>query len=121
MQTGSNSGPRGSYYLYCRQNGLWAREVSGFDPATERAKFDPYCPVRNVTPQYPPILMIHGTADTDVPYAKSVEMAEALKRHRVPHELITVRDGGHGWRGVDEKVVDDAHRRVAEFIVQHLN
>ena len=54
--------PRGKYYLYLRQNGLWAKEVSGFDPATEPHKFDPYCPVRNVTPDYPPTLLIarHG-------------------------------------------------------------
>ncbi len=58
---------RGRYYHYLRQNGLWTKEVTGFDPETERHKLDPYCPVRNVTPQYPPILMIHGTNDTDVP------------------------------------------------------
>jgi hypothetical protein len=40
---------RGRLYLYCRQNGLWTKEVTGFDPATEKNKLDPYCPVRNIT------------------------------------------------------------------------
>jgi dipeptidyl aminopeptidase/acylaminoacyl peptidase len=121
VQTGSNSGPRGSYYLYLRQNGLWAREVSGFNPRTEREKFDRYCPVRNITPQYPPILMIHGTADTDVPYLESVDMAAQLQLKGVEHEMITIQDGPHGWRGVEEKVVAEAHRRVAEFVGKHLD
>ena len=30
--TGGDSRPRGKYYLYLRQNGLWASEVTGFDP-----------------------------------------------------------------------------------------
>ena len=101
--TGSEPGfdgkARGRYYLYLRQNGLWTREVTGFDAATERAKLDPYCPVRNVTPQYPPTLLIHGTADTDVPYELSANMAKALSRHGVSHELITVEGAGHGLAG----------------------
>ena len=77
--TVGNARPRGTYYLYLRQNGLWTKEVAGFDPATQREQLDPYCPVRNVTPQYPPILMIHGTADTDVPYQESADMAAELE------------------------------------------
>src|SRR5262249_14133886 len=51
---GATSKSRGRYYLYLRQNGLWTKEVTGFDPETERKKLDPYCPVRNVTSEYPP-------------------------------------------------------------------
>src|ERR1041384_3374262 len=45
---------RSRYYHFLRQNGLWTREVTGFDPEREKAKLDPFCPVRNVTPTYPP-------------------------------------------------------------------
>jgi hypothetical protein len=41
-------------YLYCRQNGLWPKVVTGHDPATEPKWFKPYCPVQNVTREYPP-------------------------------------------------------------------
>src|SRR5439155_2436383 len=71
--SGKSGQARGNYYRYLRQNGLWAKEVTGFDPA-ERSKLDPYCPVRNITDKYPPILMIHGTKDTDVPYELSANM-----------------------------------------------
>jgi dipeptidyl aminopeptidase/acylaminoacyl peptidase len=120
VKTGSDGRPRGTYYLYLRQNGLWAREVSGFNPRTERRKFDPYCPVRNITPQYPPILMVHGTADTDVPYQESADMAQALKKQGVEHELITVEGGGHGLGDKTNPAVIDAHARAIDFIRKHL-
>ena len=120
MLTGSeanfDSKARGRYYLYLRQNGLWTKEVTGFDPATERAKLDPYCPVRNITPQYPPTLLIHGTADTDVPYELSANMAKELARHGVTHELITVTGAGHGLAGGSKKLIDDANKRALRFI-----
>jgi acetyl esterase/lipase len=112
--------PRGRFYLYCRQNGLWTKEVTGFDPATERAKLDPFCPVRNVTPQYPPTILLHGTADTDVPYELSVDMDKELTRHKVPHELVTLKGAGHGLTGVDKKFVDEAHEKAMAFIREHL-
>jgi acetyl esterase/lipase len=111
---------RGRYYLYLRQNGLWTKDVTGFDPATERTKLDPYCPVRNVTPEYPPTILIHGTEDTDVPYELSAAMAQELGRHKVPHELITVRGAGHGLSGGDKKLVAEAHEKALAFIRMHL-
>ncbi|MEI8702958.1 alpha/beta hydrolase [Mesorhizobium sp. ISC15] len=55
-------------YLYYRQNGLWPQAVSGFDLSSISEKLAPYEPAKNVTRDFPPTLMIHGTQDTDVPY-----------------------------------------------------
>jgi acetyl esterase/lipase len=122
--TGSEEGvdfrARGRFYLYLRQNGLWTKEVTGFDPTTEKAKLDPYCPVRNVTPEYPPTLLIHGTDDTDVPYQLSADMAKELARSKVPHELVTVPGAGHGLAGGDKKAVADAHGKALAFIRAHM-
>jgi acetyl esterase/lipase len=120
-ETGGEIGrARSRYYLYLRQNGLWTREVAGIDPAREPHKLDPYCPVRNVTAEYPPTLLIHGTEDTDVPYEQSAEMTKELARHKVPHELITVQGAGHGLSDGDKKAVADAHSRAVEFLREHL-
>ncbi|MBM4071015.1 MAG: alpha/beta hydrolase [Planctomycetes bacterium] len=111
---------RGLFYRYLRQNGLWTKVVTGFDPLTEKSKLDPYCPVRNITAQYPPILMIHGTKDEDVPYELSADMARELARHKVAHELVTVPDAGHGLAGGKRELVDKARRRALAFIRERL-
>ena len=111
---------RYQYYLYLRQNGLWTKEVTGFDPVTDRQKLDPYCPVRNITPNYPPILMVHGTLDTDVPYEKSAEMADQLVKHQVTHELVTVPDAGHGLSGGDKALNAAAHAKAIAFIRKYV-
>jgi dipeptidyl aminopeptidase/acylaminoacyl peptidase len=94
--------------------------VARLDPQTEHAKLDPFCPIRNLSAQYPPILMVHGTADDDVPYDQSALLDKALAKLRVPHELVTVKGAGHGLAGADKKTVDDAYQRALDFIREHL-
>jgi len=107
----------GKLYLYCRQQGLWPKVLTGHDPDAEPRAFDPFCPVRNVTKDYPPILLIHGTKDTDVPYALSVQMDKELTAKGVAHEFITIPDGGHGFRSkVDAEVAARTYRQVVEFL-----
>jgi acetyl esterase/lipase len=122
--TGSEPGidmkARGRFYHYLRQNGLWTNEVTGWDPVKDQDELKRYCPVRNVTANYPPTLLIHGTEDTDVPYQLSADMAKELARHKVPHELITVKGAGHGLSGGDPKLVADAHARAIAFIRTHI-
>jgi dipeptidyl aminopeptidase/acylaminoacyl peptidase len=77
-------------------------------------------PLRNVTRDYPPTLLIHGTNDTDVPYEQSVLMASELKKHRVEHELITVAGGEHGLGGGSPTEIDAAYASAAAFLKAHL-
>jgi acetyl esterase/lipase len=116
---GKGGQARGNYYRYLRQNGLWTREVTGFHPS-DKSKLDPYCPVRNISKNYPPILMVHGTEDTDVPYELSANMAKELKRHKVRHQLITVKGAGHGLSGGAPEHIAEAHTRAMAFIRSYL-
>src|SRR6185436_6669818 len=100
------------FYHYLRQNGLWTKEVTGFEPVKDKADLDRHCPVRNVSPEYPPTLLVHGTEDTDVPYQLSADMAKELARHKVPHELVAVTGAGHGLAGGDPKLVAAAHAKA---------
>ena len=105
------------FYLYCRQNGLWPLEVSGVDPEENPDFFVPYSPARNVTSNYPPTLLLHGTEDTDVPYQQSVQMAEEFTRQGVEHQLITIEGGGHGFDGrADDPKVKEAFDAVLTFL-----
>jgi acetyl esterase/lipase len=111
---------RGRFYLYCRQHGLWTKEVAGRDPDREPEALKPFCPIRNVTAKYPPTLLIHGTQDTDVPYAQSQAMAKELSRVGVEHELLTVKDRGHGLAGATPAERAQVNDQVMTFLVKHL-
>ena len=114
-------GDGGAFYQYCRQHGEWPKAVSGWDPHTESEKYNPYMPVRNVTPDYPPTLMIHGMTDTDVPYEQSVMMAEEFRKQRVEHRLISIPGGEHGLTGGDPEQINEAYEAAFRFVRQHLS
>ncbi|MFH1568101.1 MAG: alpha/beta hydrolase fold domain-containing protein, partial [Gemmatimonadota bacterium] len=110
-----------AFYQRCRQLGAWPQAVSGWDPRAQAEAFHPYMPVVNVDAGYPPTLLVHGTADTDVPYAQSVLMAQALRQAGVAHELVTVEGGEHGLGGGPQEQIDTAYQRAFDFIDHHLS
>jgi acetyl esterase/lipase len=107
---------RWKFYLYCRQQGIWPKEVAGHDPEAESSWFRPYCPVRNVSAAYPPTLLIHGTADTDVPYEESVKMDEKLSEFKVRHEFVRVPGGSHCLKADAPSVQAAAFRQAMDFV-----
>lgn len=113
-------GNGGAFYQFCRQRGLWPKEVSGWDPYKEAKKFDPYMPVKNVTDRYPPTLLIHGTEDTDVPFEQSVMMAEQFRKFHVDHELIAIAGGEHGFGGGDPDKIEQAYQKAFQFVHQRI-
>ncbi|HYP07695.1 MAG TPA: alpha/beta hydrolase [Bryobacteraceae bacterium] len=69
-------------------------------------------PIEHIAPGLPPFLLVHGTADTVVPYDQSERMLEKLKAAGVPAELITVPGGGHGLRGWERSREHLAYRKA---------
>jgi acetyl esterase/lipase len=112
---------RSNFYLYCRQNGIWVNEVTGYDPIKEKSQLLKYNPVNNVTINYPPTLLLHGTMDTDVPYEQSVMMNERLERAGVPCELLTMDGVGHDFdKNFNNKDVSHAFERVVQFLKTYI-
>jgi acetyl esterase/lipase len=113
---------RWRFYLYCRQQGIWPTEVTGHDPDIESKWFNPFCPIRNVTTDYPPTLLIHGDQDTDVPFQQSVLMSQELERQGVEHEFIALANRGHGFdrdgEGIKDPVVSEVFDRLLIFLEQ---
>lgn len=56
-------------------------------------------PVVHVSPESPPFLLVHGTADQVVPYRHSEILAARLKSAGVPHRLVPVDGADHIFAG----------------------
>ena len=113
-------GDGGIFYDYTRHNGLWPIEVSGWDPHTETERFYPFMPVRNVTADYPPTMLIHGTDDTDVPYEQSLMMASEFEEHGVAYELVTIPGAEHGLEGGDPQLVASAYEGALGWVNRYM-
>jgi acetyl esterase/lipase len=71
-------------------------------------------PITWLSPNDPPVLTVHGTADRVVPYAQAERLDRALRELGVPSYLVTVHGGGHGGFG------RAALERVEAFFAKHL-
>lgn len=63
-------------------------------------------PVNAVTPDDPPVLIVHGDKDMLVPKQQSESIIEKFKEVKVPNKLIIKEGGTHGWRN---REVEEQH------------
>ena len=80
-------------------------------------------PVTHVTPQSPPTLIVHGLADPTVDYLQAVELANVLRAHKVPHELLLLEGSGHMFNFdacQDQPMPAHLRPAVLAFAAQHL-
>ena len=61
-------------------------------------------PARQVTPNSPPFMLIHGNLDFLVPLQQSQAMLAALKDKEIPAQLIVKNGGAHPWPTIHEEV-----------------
>lgn len=116
----SSNGTRLQFYLYCRQRGIWAKEIIGKEIKNIEKTKKYYCPTYNISEKFPPTLLLHGDEDIDVPISESVKLANNLKAAGVQHELVKYTGYGHYFDNYkdafeDEKIVQ-GFRKVMEFL-----
>lgn len=77
------------------------REVNRFERITDEPKLrelaQQISPISHITPDDPPMLIIHGDADKLVPIQQSQTFIDKLKAAGVPCELIVRPGAAHGW------------------------
>jgi dipeptidyl aminopeptidase/acylaminoacyl peptidase len=78
---------------------------------------DSVSPILFVTPDDPPTLLIHGTADQLVPLSHSRNMNNAFLERKVPTELIIIEGAGHGFTGAAATQAADA---LTKWFLKHL-
>jgi len=88
--------------------------VAGLDDA---ARADA-SPITHVTPQAPPFLLVHGTADWLVPYAQSEQLHEALTHDGVDCRLEPVEGAQHIFDGHDD--IDAVVQLSVDYLTEAL-
>jgi dipeptidyl aminopeptidase/acylaminoacyl peptidase len=68
-------------------------------------------PTTYVRKALPPIMIIHGTADSIVPFDQATKLKKMLDAAGSPNEFYTVEGGGHGgWTTADMEKIYKAIR-----------
>lgn len=65
-----------------------------------------------INKNWPPTIIVHGTADKLVSYSNSVQLCEQLKSNQIKHELVTINEGEH----TPMKFYNDFVEKIASFI-----
>src|SRR5712691_2367214 len=92
---------------------MWLVSQTNRDEIAKRVS-----PLSYVRAGLPPIITIHGDADTLVPYNHSVRLQEALQKAGVPHELVTIPGGGHG--NFPPAEWQRAYTAIQAFLTRHV-
>lgn len=107
---------RQSFYIYCRQRGLWTAAVAGTGhPDTKR-----FSVLDQIDGDYPPTLLLHGTADEDVPLAESQRVVSRLAAAGVEHDLVIIPGASHGISNLSPPDRLKIYARAAGFLRKHL-
>jgi dipeptidyl aminopeptidase/acylaminoacyl peptidase len=91
-----------------------ASDSMGADQATLEAE----SPLRHADRIRVPVLLVHGVDDSRVLVRQSKEMARALGRNHVPHELILIRHGDHSLRRPEMRLT--LYRALEAFLARNL-
>ena len=77
-------------------------------------------PIKYVTPDDPPMLLMHGGNDMAVPFNQSELLYAALRKAGVEATLYKVEGGGHGFRGAVNDTPASLRKMVLDFFDRHL-
>jgi len=88
-------------------------------PHTEAPElWDSASPIKNISRDDPPMLLLHGTADKTTPLTQSTTLRDAARAADVPCELIVVEGAAHAFHLQPEQ--RDLRPAVIEFFDRHL-
>lgn len=73
-------------------------------------------PVFQVDPTDPPMFIVHGDQDNQVPVNQSLELMEAYKRNNLQYQLEIVPGAGHGGEAYNKKELMDKMNKFLEEV-----
>lgn len=114
-------GPNDLKALYDKQTNsyyksLFALLVGGI-PGGNPEAYKQSSPIRFVTAQSPPTLMLHGGKDFMVDVSQSQMLKTKLQSVGVATELVVYPNEGHGWFGAN---LNDSFEKIILFLNKHI-
>jgi acetyl esterase/lipase len=91
----------------------WFGDLSGREELARKVS-----PINYVRKGLPPIITVHGTKDSAVPYPQAVRLHQALDASAVPNKLVTIH-GGHGFRQFSRAQNLHSMAQVLAFLEDH--
>src|SRR5262249_40893178 len=74
-------------------------------------------PINYVRADLPPIITIHGAADTTVPYDEAVRLHAALTKAGAKNQLVTIPGGRHGGFTPEQRTM--IYTTIREFLAKN--
>lgn len=96
--------------------GSWESSLVGAPLQTDPKRTGAASPIAYVHAGAPPIQIHHGTADTLVPHAQSVEFVDALRRAGGDADFVSVEGSDHFWTGAPD--LEAIFERSVKFATQ---
>jgi len=122
IQKDSQLDGRFDYYIYTRQLGLWAEEVSGHDSKNDLGWFVRFHPLDNIGSKYPPTILLYGEIDSDVHFEQSVLLVDTLASQDVEYQWITISSWGQMFdqEGLGNLSIREAFNELIVFLNYHV-
>jgi acetyl esterase/lipase len=98
-------------------------KMAGGTYEEKTAVYKQMSPLDNVNPKACPFLFVNGEKDTTVPVFHAEVMADALKKVKVPVEVIIVKNAGHGYvfNGSKDAPAEPSPKEVDAAVLKFLD
>lgn len=77
----------------------------------------------SVSPYYAdhfkPSLLVHGEADSLVPFKQSVMLGNKLTKLGIPNQVFPLPNGAHDGKGTSKEVIDKLNKTMLEWTLQY--
>jgi acetyl esterase len=77
-------------------------------------------PINHVSAEMPPFLLIHGTSDSLVPFAQSINFCDKARQAGGACEIYPVNGGGHGIRWWESEHLTGYKQHMVEWLERQL-
>lgn len=123
IKTGATFKERFNYYVYSRQIGSWASQVTGWSRENDAKDLQMFSPIKNIKANFPPTLLVHGDQDTDVPFYESVKLRKVFVERKIDHQFIAMEGYGHVFDimegGMENEDIAKVFAAIDSFLKQY--